>query len=303
MRTVIAGGSGFLGVALAAALVKNGHEIVVLSRRSAAPDRTGTRTVQWTPDGSVGAWADALSGATAVVNLAGESIAAARWTAAQKQRIRTSRLLATRSLVAAIEQASTPPATFVSGSAVGYYGPLGDEIVTEAHPAGSDFLAGVARDWEAEAMRARTRTRVVCVRTGLVLAPDGGALAKMLPPFRLGVGGRVGSGRQYWPWIHRQDWVDLVKFAIHQKEVTGPLNATAPAPVTNAEFARTLGSALRRPAVLPTPGFVLKLLLGELAEALLLGGQRAVPAKAEQLGCRFAFGRLDAALRSVFTVR
>ena len=300
MPIVIAGGSGFLGRALARALAQDGHEVVILTRQPRARSRDGARAVAWTPDGSVGPWASTISGAAALINLAGESIAARRWTAAQKQRIRDSRMLATRSLAGAIERAPTPPAVFISGSATGYYGPLDDRIVTEEHPPGADFLARVAVDWEAAAMDAQARTRVVCVRTGLVLARDGGALPKMLPPFRVGAGGPVGSGRQYWPWIHQQDWLDLVRFAIRHAAVTGPLNATAPAPVTNAEFARALGRALRRPAWLPAPAFALKLLLGEMAEALLLSGQRAIPAKAERLGFAFAFKHLDDALRSVF---
>ena len=300
MPIVIAGGSGFLGQPLARALAQDGHEVVILTRRTPAMGRDGSRAVEWTPDGSVGPWAAIVSGASAVINLAGESIAGKRWTAARKQRIHDSRILATRSLAGAIERAAAPPAVFISGSATGYYGPLGDEIATEEHPAGTDFLAHVAVDWEAEAMRAQARTRVVCVRTGIVLARDGGALPKMLPPFRLGVGGPVGSGRQYWSWIHRQDWIDLVRFAIRDPAVTGPLNATAPAPVTNAEFARALGRALRRPAFMPAPAFALKLLLGEMAEALLLSGQRAVPAKAERLGYTFTFTRLDDALRALF---
>jgi uncharacterized protein (TIGR01777 family) len=300
MPIVIAGGSGFLGRPLAQAIARDGHEVVVLTRKPSLTTPDGVRAIQWNPDGTVGSWASVLDGAAALVNLAGESIAARRWTAAQKQRIRDSRVLATRSLVGAIERAGSAPRVFVSGSAVGYYGPLRDEIVTEEHAAGTDFLAHVAAAWEAEAMRVRTRTRVVCMRTGLVLARDGGALVKMLPPFWVGAGGPVGTGRQYWPWIHRQDWIDLVRLAIRDSAVSGPLNATAPSPVTNAEFARALGRALRRPAFLPAPAFALKLLLGEMAEALLLSGQRAVPAKAERFGYTFTFKHLDDALRSIF---
>ncbi len=300
MPIVIAGGSGFLGQALARGLAQDGHEVVILTRRPRGPGPRPSRAVSWTPDGSVGPWASIISGAEALINLAGESIAARRWTTAQKQRIRDSRLLATRSLTGAIERASTPPAVFISGSATGYYGPVDDQIVTEEHPPGTDFLARVAVDWEAAAMGAQARTRVVCVRTGIVLARDGGALPKMLPPFYVGAGGPVGSGRQYWPWIHQQDWTDLVRFAIRHPAVTGPLNATAPAPVTNAEFARALGHALRRPAFLPVPASALKILLGEMAEALLLSGQRAVPAKAERHGYTFTFKHLDDALRSLF---
>jgi uncharacterized protein (TIGR01777 family) len=195
--------------------------------------------VHWTPDGTAAAWAAELDAADAVVNLAGEPIAASRWSDARRQRILDSRLQATRSLVEAIQGAVTPPPVFVSGSAVGYYGPLGDEIATEERPAGSDFLARVCVQWEAEAQRAvSARTRVVCIRTGLVLERDGGALAKMLTPFRFGAGGPVGSGRQYWPWIHRVDWIDLVRWTIATPAVSGAVNATAPNPVTNADSRR-----------------------------------------------------------------
>jgi hypothetical protein len=302
MNIVIAGGTGFLGGALARAFTQDGHGLIILTRGAQPPAGTqNLRYVQWTPDGTAGAWASAIDGADVVVNLAAESIASKRWTAPQKQRILDSRILATRSLVAAIGRASSSPSVFVSGSAVGYYGPLGDEIATEDHAAGRDFLAMVAVEWEAEAMRAAgPRTRVVIVRTGLVLDRDGGALPQMLPPFWFGAGGPVGSGRQYWPWIHRQDWVDLVRFAIRTPSASGPLNATAPTPVTNREFARILGRVIRRPAFLPAPGFALRLLLGEMANALLLSGQRAVPAKAERLGHTFAFRELDPALRALF---
>jgi len=189
----------------------------------------------------------------------------------------------------------------VSGSAVGFYGPLGHEIATEDTPAGSDFLAEVCVRWEAEAARATSdRTRIVFIRTGLVLERDGGALPQMLPPFRFGAGGRVGSGRQYWPWIHRDDWMALVRWSIQTPAVSGPLNATGPAPVTNADFARALGRAMRRPAFMPAPAFALRLLLGEMADALLLSGQRAVPAKAERLGFGFRYRTVDDALTAIF---
>ena len=209
---------------------------------------------------------------------------------------------ATRSLATAIRNAASPPPVFVSGSAVGYYGPLDERTVTEDAPAGSDFLARVCAAWEAEASRAAgDRTRVVCLRTGLVLEKDGGALPQMLPPFKLGVGGPVGSGRQYWPWIHRDDWVALARWAIADASVTGAVNGTAPNPVTNTEFARALGRALHRPAFMPAPAFALRLLLGEMADALLLSGQRAVPAKATRLGFTFKYAEVDAALRAIFS--
>ncbi len=309
MKIVIAGGTGFLGRSLADALAREPatlqHDVIILTRQRVSSGRPSQpRLLTWAPSGAVGPWAAELDGASAVVNLAGESIAGRRWSDAQKQRILDSRRLATRSLVSAIRQATRPPLVFVSSSAVGYYGPRGDEIVTEDAPAGSDFLARVCLQWEEEAARAEgPRTRVVRLRTGLVLARDGGALPKMLPPFWFGAGGPVGSGRQYWPWIHRQDWIDLVRFAIQTSAVSGPLNATAPNPATNAEFARLLGRALRRPALLPTPGFAMKVLLGEMAGALLLSGQRAVPAKVEAAGFRFTFGALEDALRAMFQKR
>ena len=241
MKIVIAGGTGFLGRPLADRLAANGHTLVLLSRRAPTGDhgaavvrgavsqvvsqavsqvghvgtgagsrvgRSAVRTVAWTPDGASGPWAREVDGADAVVNLAGESIAARRWTAAQKTRIVDSRVLATQSLAEAIRQAAAPPSVLISGSAVGYYGPCGDEQVTETTRSGHDFLADVCVRWETEARRAASvQTRVVTLRTGIVLARDGGALPKMLPPFWFGVGGPVGSGRQYWPWIHREDWL------------------------------------------------------------------------------------------------
>lgn len=270
----------------------------MLTRR---PSASGMNAVQWVPDGGLGPWAAHVNGAHAVVNVAGESIAAGRWSDARKQVILDSRLASTRSLAEAIRSAAAPPPVFVSASAVGYYGPRGDEPVTEDTPPGSDFLARVCREWEGEASRAATpATRVVLVRTGLVLARDGGALPQMLTPFKLGIGGPLGSGRQYYPWIHRADWVEMVRWAIHAPAVTGPLNATAPAPVTNAEFSRALGRALHRPVFLTLPAFPLRLALGEMADALLLTGQRAIPAKAESLGFTFRYPQVDQALAAIF---
>jgi uncharacterized protein (TIGR01777 family) len=302
MKIVVAGGTGFLGAALVDALDADHHELVVLTRDATAQPRiAGRQFVQWTPNGDSGSWAAALEGAGAVVNLSGESIAGKRWSAAQKRRVVDSRVNATRSLTAAIRASASPPAVFVSGSAVGFYGPLGDEIATEEQPAGADFLASVCVKWEAEAARAASpRTRLAIIRTGLVLERNGGALPQMLPPFWFGAGGPVGNGRQYWPWIHLRDWVELVRWTIRAAEISGPINATAPAPVTNREFAQTLGRVIHRPALMPAPAFALRLVLGEMADALLLSGQRAVPAKAERHGFRFHYGRLEDALRAVF---
>ncbi len=305
MNIVIAGGTGFLGRPLLAALAADGHDLIVLTRDPDARRPPGpARVVHWTPDGAIGPWAAAIDGANAVVNLAGESIAARRWSAEQKRRILESRVNATRSLAEATRAAASPPSVFVSGSAVGYYGPAGDEIVTEQAPAGSDFLARVCVQWEAEAQRASSpRTRVVCVRTGIVLEKDGGALPQMLLPFKLGAGGPVGSGRQYWPWIHRQDWIDLVKWTIQTPAASGPVNAVGPNPVTNKEFARALGRAMHRPAFMPAPAFALRLMLGEMADSLLLSGQRAVPSAAERAGFTFRYTRLDAALQAILERR
>jgi uncharacterized protein (TIGR01777 family) len=197
--------------------------------------------------------------------------------------------------------AARPPSVFVSGSAVGYYGPRGDEVVAETTRPGDDFLARVCAAWEAEASRAAEVTRVVCVRTGLVLERDGGALPRMLPPFWFGAGGPVGSGTQYWPWIHRDDWIGLVRWAIANPAVSGAINATAPTPETNKAFASALGRALHRPALLPAPAFALRLLLGEMADALLLSGQRAIPEKAQRMGFGFKYAQLDAALQAIFS--
>jgi uncharacterized protein (TIGR01777 family) len=298
MTVVVAGGSGFLGRALRARLLADGHAVANLTRRETpqAPD-----DITWTPDGTgAGAWARSIDGVDAVVNLAGEGIADARWSEARKRSIVESRLLVTRSLVGAITRARKPPSVFVSGSGVGYYGPHGDEVVTEATPAGSDFLAKVCVKWESEAEQASPVTRVALIRTGMVLHPEGGALAKMLPPFRLGIGGPIASGTQYTPWVHRDDWVDLVRWLIAEPGARGTFNGTAPEPVRNAEFARALGRALGRPVILPVPAIALRLLFGEMAE-MLVTGQRAIPARAMEMGFRFRFEKLDDALADLFS--
>lgn len=298
---VLAGGSGFLGSALSRALTRDGHEVAILTRSAAANATSDPRVsaVQWTPDGTTGAWAGAVDGADVVVNLAGESIAAKRWSAAQKQKLRDSRLLATRSLTSAIRQAARRPAAFISGSAVGYYGDRGDETLTETSPPGSDFLADLAKDWEAAADEASPLTRVALVRTGIVLDRTGGALPKMLPPFQMFVGGPLGTGTQYMPWIHKEDWVRMVSWMMTTDGARGPFNATSPTPVTNAEFSKALGHALKRPSLLPAPAFALRIALGEMADALLLSGQRALPVRATDLGFTFRYANIDEALADV----
>lgn len=270
--------------------------MIVLSRRPGGADG-----VTWRPDGSAGDLPRHLSNVDAVVNLAGESIADKRWSASRKAALRSSRVLPTRTLARAIAACERPPRVFVSASGVGYYGPHGDEPVTESTPPGSDFLATLCVEWEQEAQAASTHTRVAIIRTGLPLSADGGALAKMLLPFKLGGGGPFGSGNQYVPWIHIDDWTSLVAWLIGEARAAGAFNGSAPAPVTNRAFARALGRALHRPAVLPMPAFALRLAVGELATALLTG-QRALPARAEQLGYRFVYADIDAALASVLTL-
>jgi uncharacterized protein (TIGR01777 family) len=299
MKIVIAGGTGFLGRPLTTSLLNAGHSVVLLSRHPDSRIPRGARGVAWDPEQTAMPWAAELGDAGVVINLAGVSIDERRWSAARKRAIENSRVTATSRLVAAIVGARRAPPLLISGSGIGFYGSRGSEIVTEETGAGDDFLAGVCLRWEAEAAAASAAgTRVVCVRTGLVLAGDGGALARMLLPFRLGIGGRLGSGRQYWPWIHRADWVDLVRFAIDTPALAGPLNAAAPNPVTNAEFTATLARVLHRPAIVPVPAFALRLAIGELAAAVLTG-QRAVPAKADRLGFRFSYPTIEPALTEI----
>lgn len=309
MRIVIAGGTGFLGSPLAEVYAEEGHDVRVLTRGLAPGESRhdpgtgvpGVTRVGWNPDGQSGPWASVLDGADAVVNLSGEPVAASRWTPQRKAQLRDSRVLPTRSLVAAIAAAATPPRTFISGSAVGYYGTAGGEVKTEESPAGSDFLAQLAEDWEAEARRMqRPDVRLAIVRTGIVLERSGGALAQMLKPYRLFAGGPFGSGRQFMSWIHRIDWIEMVRWIVDTPEASGPFNASAPAPVTNSQFSRALGRAIRRPALMPTPAFALRMMLGEMAGPLLLEGQRVVPAKALRLKFHFRYPEIDQAFRGIF---
>jgi uncharacterized protein len=297
MRIVIGGGSGFLGAALTHALRADGHDVVVLTRQRAAPVGGVAR---WVPDGTVGSWAQVLDRTDVIVNLAGAPLDRGRWTAARKRELIESRVLPTRSLARAIAAASPPPAVFVSASAVGYYGARTDEVLTETASRGAGFVAELVEAWEHEARSAESSaTRVLLLRSGVVLAPEGGALERMLPPFRLGLGGPFGSGRQYLPWIHRGDWLDLVRWVLNTREATGPVNATAPVPVRNEEFATTLARVLRRPHVFRAPAIALRLVLGEMADAALLTGQRVVPAKAQALGFHFRWPALEPALRDL----
>ena len=296
MRIVVSGGTGFLGRALVKVLRANGHQVMVLTRRPG-----GDGDLLWSPEIATGSWVAAVHAADAIVNLAGEGIADRRWSPARKDAILQSRVAATRALAAALREAAQPPAVFLSGSAVGIYGHRGDEEATERTPPGSDFLARVCIDWEREACEAADVTRVVLLRTGVVLARDGGALPRMALPFHLFAGGPIGSGRHYQSWIHRDDWIAMVMWAMQRATIAGPLNVTSPEPVRNREFAQTLGRVLHRPAVMPVPAFALRLALGELADTALLGSQRVVPAVALSEGFEFRFPQLEGALREIYS--
>jgi uncharacterized protein len=308
MKVVIAGGTGFLGNALAWAWAEESHDVRVLTRslppgqaqHESGTGKPGITRIGWNPDGHEGDLARELTGSAALINLAGESIDGGRWSAPRKQALRDSRILATRSLVAALAQAADPPPTFISASGVGYYGDRGAEPLTEEASPGGDFLAHLCVEWEAEAERAALAgRRLVLLRTGLVLEKSGGLLPQMMRPFRFFAGGPIGSGRQYMPWVHRLDWIEMVRWIVDTPAVCGPVNVSAPHPVTNAEFARALGRAMHRPALLPAPGFALKIVLGEMADAAL-GGQRALPGKPLAHGYHFRYPEIDIAFRGIF---
>ena len=294
MRILVAGGSGFLGTALGDNLRRDGHQVSNLTRTP-----RHHQDLAWSPQSGASA-IPAINEADVIVNLAGESIAGRRWTAARKAAIRGSRVAATRALAAAIRSARRPPPVFISASGIDIYDAGGSEPVTEDTPPGTGFLASVCREWEAEALVAAGRTRVVLLRTALVLARHGGALPQIARPFRFFAGGPLGSGRQYVSWIHLDDWIGMVRWALAAAVISGPLNVASLQPVTNREMARTLGRVLRRPAFLPAPAPALRLMLGEMADALLLGGRRVVPAKALAHGFEFRYPELEPALRAVY---
>ena len=309
MRIVIAGGTGFLGGPLAEGYAEEGHDVRVLtrglkpgeSRHDPGTGVPGVTRVGWSPD-TGGAWESVIDSADAVVNLAGAGLAEGRWTPQRKALLHDSRIISTKTLAAAIQKAARPPAVFVSGSGTGYYGAsLSDDVKTESSPAGDDFLARLCVDWEAEAARAASpATRVATLRTAMVIERRGGALQRLVTPFRFFAGGPVGSGRQYVSWIHRIDWIEMVRWIIDTPAVSGAVNASAPSPVTNRQFARALGRALHRPALVPTPGFPLRIALGEMADALVLTGQRVVPQRALSHGFHFRYPEIDRAFRGIY---
>lgn len=299
MRVVLTGGTGFIGSRLCERLVFRGHEVIVLTRdasRSRDHLHPKVRVESWAEGAP--RWESLVDGAAGLLNLAGESIAQ-RWTAGAKERIVRSRVAATERLFTAVEKAKVRPRVLVSASAVGYYGPRGDEELTEEAAPGADFLAETCLKWEEAARRFEgLGLRVVRIRTGLVLAPDGGALARMLLPFKAFAGGPLGSGRQWVSWIHRDDLVELFVFVLEHPDVSGVLNGTAPSPVTMGQLGKALGRALGRPSFLPVPEPILKVALGEMS-TLLLEGQRVVPAHARSLGFSFRFPDIGPALQDL----
>jgi hypothetical protein len=297
MRLVIAGGTGFLGVPLVSALRADGHDVTVLSRGA----KRTRRVMNWSPDGTAGAWLSTFDGADAVINLAGHSIAKfPRWTRAHKQRVLESRVLATRSIVSAIASVERTPRLLVNASGVNYYGDRGSEVLTEESTPGTGFLADVCKAWEAEAFEAeRHGARAAVVRSGVVFARDGGALPQLMMPFRFLAGGPAGSGRQYISWMHRDDWIALIQWLLAEEGARGPYNGSTPAPITNAEFAKALGRAMHRPSFVRTPAFALRLALGEMADPLLLESRRAVPARALQAGFAFKYPTMGEALEAL----
>lgn len=297
MKILVSGSTGLVGAALVSRLASEGQTVCRLMRpqsKSTAESKDGFN-VAWNP--ATGELGGAGVGADAVVNLAGASIAEGRWTAARKALLRTSRIETTRALVNALAKMSARPGVMISASAIGIYGDRGAELLTEESKAGSDFLASLTKEWEAEAMKAEALgIRVVLARFGIILTSEGGALPKMMLPFKFGAGGKLGSGKQWMSWVTIEDVVGILKFAIENTSVRGAVNVVSPQAVPNAEFTRELAKAMRRPALFPAPAFALRLALGEMADALLLSSQRVKPGVLEKLGYRFLHTDLPSAL-------
>ena len=299
MKILVTGSSGLVGTALVKALGRDGHMVCRLMRPESAANNEVKDgfNVSWNP--ATGELGGAGVGPDAVVNLAGASIAGGRWSAERKAVLRASRIDTTRALVGALAKMNVRPSVLVSASAIGIYGNRGDELLTEESTAGTDFLAGLAQEWEAEALKAEALgIRVVLARFGIILSREGGALAKMLLPFKLGAGGRLGSGQQWMSWVTLEDAIGILRMAIEKATVRGAMNVVAPQPVKNAEFTKVLAKALHRPSLFPAPAFALRLALGEMADALLLSSQRVVPQRLELAGYRFLQPELPRALSS-----
>ena len=295
MKVAIAGGTGFVGSRLVERLLAEGHQVLILTRNPASvKPAPNVEVVAYNPKES-GAWQQSISGCDAVVNLAGEPIAEKRWTPEHKQEIINSRKIGTQKIVEAISKANPKPSVLVSASAIGYYGTSETATFEESSPSGNDFLAQVCQEWEAEAQKVKdTGTRLVIVRIGIVLAM-GGAIGKMIAPFKMFAGGPIGTGKQWFSWIHRDDLVNLILFALQQREVEGVLNATAPNPVRMNEVSQTLGEVLNRPSWLPVPAFALEVLLGDGAQ-VVLEGQQVLPKRTITQGFDYQYPSLKQAL-------
>lgn len=301
MRILITGGTGLIGSALANGLVEDKHEVTILTRSPQSHQASATAGVKlqaWDGKTTAG-WADLVPHSDAIINLAGTGIAEGRWTPSRKEQIRESRIRSGQALVSAIRDAETVPKVLIQSSAVGYYGPEADQVLTEQSAPGTDFLARVCVEWEAstDAVESMGVRRVV-LRTGVVLSPQGGAFPRMALPFRLFVGGPLGTGKQYFPWIHIDDEVAAVRFLLENDTASGPFNLSAPNPPTNREFVRHLGRVMGRPSLMPTPSIALRVLFGEMS-TVLLDGQRAVPKKLQEAGFEFIFSDPVAALNDL----
>lgn len=294
MRILITGATGLVGTALQKSFVEKGYELLLASRSEPKSESY----IQWSIEDGF-AEHEKLEGLDAVVHLAGESVNGLRWTDEKKKAIRDSRVFGTRALVKALSQLKTRPKVLVAASAIGFYGERGDEELSESSTAGDTFLAEVAREWEGEARRAEDAgIRTVLLRTGIVLSKDGGALGTMLLPFKLGVGGVVGGGKQWMSWISLDDQIAAINFAIENESIRGAVNAVSPNPVTNEEFTKTLGEVLYRPTFLPLPEFVVSMALGEMGDALLLASTRVLPKRLEDAGFKFQYPELKSALEN-----
>ncbi len=296
MKTLISGASGLVGTHLIPTLKAKGHEVYKLVRKTPK----SSDEIQWDAEKGFGETEQAkLENFDAVVHLAGDNVALENWSDEKKRKIKDSRVVGTRVLVDALKQAKHPPEIFVSASAVGFYGDRKDEVLTEDSKQGTGFLTEVCTAWEDEIEKAEEFARVVFLRIGVVLAKDGGALEKMLTPFKFGVGGTIGSGKQWMSWIALDDLIKLIHFALENKNLRGAVNAVAPNPATNEEFTKTLGKVLHRPTILPVPEFAIKLLFGEMGETLLLHGARVLPKKLKDAGFEFEFTNLEDAMINV----
>jgi uncharacterized protein len=307
MHVIITGGTGFIGQALTQDLVRDGHQVTILSRSpgsAAGLAGGGVQFRKWDAQTAQG-WQDAVESADVIINFAGETIGGERflpdrWTSKKKKHIRSSRLNAGRAVTEAIAAANRKPKLLVQASAIGYYGPRDDDTkLSEDAPAGNDFLASIGQEWEAATQAAEALgVRRVIARTGLILATETGPLPRLLPFFKAFVGGPFGSGRQWWSWIHLQDEIRALRFLMDNETASGPFNLVAPQPVTNREFSKTLGQVLHRPSLIPVPGLAVKLLVGEVA-TIVLDGQRVVPTRLQEMGFTFNYPSLDAALKDV----